>query len=190
MFIPARAIETNRMSVAQKSQPRPDARGWQRERLRIVRRGCSIIDGARPLRSVEQSCRVLAGRWKNKRYRTAPNRLVRLSAVTWHRLFWRWLRLGRSDAALELQYRRFRPVELTQAQRAQLFSVLCDSECGALMPALRGLFGLQSRPSDRTLLRIFSTRDRAALRQVFRARREHRRAERAFAKAIHGKVGA
>jgi hypothetical protein len=169
------------------TRARPSLSSWQAERLRVLRQRCRVIDAARKRgRSVERSCRLLAWYWHKKTFRCDPSRRFRISHQTLRRLYYAWLKSGRSDSALMLHYSNTRyTFKLSRRHVARIKELLCDPRIGSLAEIHRAVFPAGSRrPSLDRFYEKFPAAFRNRSRRFFLARLTHNRAERAFAKAV------
>ena len=155
--------------------------------MRILLRHCRLIDAERNKengRSVEAMCRVLASRFRQRRYRCAPSHRVRLSPQTIRRSYYTWRKAKRAVSALALQYVSTTPRShvLTLKQIARIHRMLADVNTVSFAQIFRALFP-QGGASDWFYDR-FTAEFRRKARAMFLARHRQQRTERIFTSAI------
>ncbi len=113
--------------VGTDSLPLPAAPAWQIERARILNRTFKCIEVRRERgQSLRKALVRFTWQWRcrNRHYRAAPNRQIRLAgAGTLRSLFYRWRRGGRCPEAVALRY-KVRPLRVSP-ELAKRFLVEC-----------------------------------------------------------------
>lgn len=149
--------------------------GWQRDRrkllARVFERVAKIQEAGGAVNpALRKAARRLAGRtWRDGRSR-------RLSFDTLRREFYRWLRSGRSDASLRLNYRPGTRPPMPKDCLTAFLHCACDGSATSMRDAWRKLTAARKdAPSYNRILRALSDRQSRALRQFHRAARAARR---------------
>jgi hypothetical protein len=133
-----------------------------------------------------ESSRLLARYWNGKPYLCSPSRKFQLSPGTLRRLYYAWLKSGRNDSALALQFRApITAFQLSPRHWRHIGKLLRAPATVSLVPVHRALFPhAMHGASLKHWYRKLPPQLKRQCRKIFRARRAARHAERKFATAL------
>lgn len=163
------------------ASPRPRTSPWFLEHARIIHRICLCIE-ARTAKGqrLANAISLFSRRWRNRTYRSDPDRKIHVSKSSLLRNLYRWRSGGRSPESVWLRYqatkspRKARALDLLQAA-ARPETLAFESAFKCIPSPVVGFDGFY---------RCLTPGSRKVLSAVFRARREAASAERRLAQYL------